>query len=127
MENHDLRPISVAATVLAGLLGPKLAVIASAYGIILIGWFAGLLIGFWRFDEVSKRFMLGYTIVTMIVAVGSTVALSSWLAQYVPIEASGLYMIVAGSIPAIGPNWPQVWEWVAKRGPWARKEMTDGS
>lgn len=107
--------------VFAVFLGPELAPFASAYALILLGWFAGLLIGTYLRPPDGKRLPIAaFAFVSLVVVLGVTVPLSNFVAHYastaIPgqaVDAKGLFLAIAVAIPAIGHRWVAVGKWLA--------------
>lgn len=116
----DLSPASALLMVFAAAIGPELAPFASAYSLILLGWFAGLLIGTYMRPPDGKRLPIAaFAFVSLVVVLGVTVPLSRAIAGYAsaaapgaPIDAQALFLAVAVAIPAVGYRWRDVGGWL---------------
>lgn len=109
----DLTPVAVAITLLGVVVGPELADAAGAYSVIVLGWFAGFLIGLWRRPPESRIGVLAFLLVTLLLTLGVTVPmamiLSETVAKTVPWisvgGARGLLFPLAVILPAVGHSW----------------------
>lgn len=115
----DLNPFAVAVAVAGLLLGPKLAYYVGAYGLILLGWFTGLLVGLWRREEASKMPIWAYIACTLTGSLGVTVPAAEWATQYLPFSLSALLFPVAFIIPAVPDKWSTVGAEIYRR--WKRE------
>ena len=102
-----------AALTLAGFYwGPKAAQFISAYALILLGWFGGLLVGLYRRDVDTSMPTWAYVIVSLIASVGFTVPLATALDGTAGLAASGLLLPVSAAIAALPDKWRQGFEWL---------------
>lgn len=105
--------ISVIAAVLVVLIGPQFAPVLSAYAVIVMGWFVGLLIGLFRREPGSRVSTLMFVVVSLIITLGVSVPAASAASEYLGgIEFKSLLMPVAFAIPAIGEDWGKFFVWV---------------
>lgn len=114
----DLSPLSVVVSLLTILVGPQLAPALGAYGLILVGWFGGVLIGVYRRPPDFRVNVAVFMAVSLIVTLGVTVPAADALARYMPVfEAKGLIFPIAVAIPAVGHNWMDIaaWLWSLRR------------
>lgn len=119
----DLSPAGALLMVFAAVIGPAWAPFASAYTMILLGWFAGLLIATYLRPVDGKRFpILAFAFVSLVVVLGVTVPLSNFVAHYAstavpggPVDAQGLFLVISVAIPAIGHRWVAIAKLVAAR------------
>lgn len=111
-----------AALTLAGFYwGPRAAQFISAYALILLGWFAGLLIGLYRRDVDSRMPTAVYVIVSLIGSVGFTVPFAMALDGTAGFAYTGLLLPVSLAIAALPDKWRQAFDrlmdvWHAVRG-----------
>ncbi len=111
-----------AALTLAGFYwGPRAAQFISAYALILLGWFAGLLIGLYRRDENARMPTLVYVVVSLIGSVGFTVPFAVALDGTAGFAYTGLLLPVSLAIAALPDKWRQGFDmlldvWRAVRG-----------
>lgn len=94
----------------AGLLwGPRAGQFLAAYALILLGWFAGLLVGLYRRDMESKLPAWVYALITLIICVGVAVPASQFLAarlvDYTDASFTGFLLPVAFLISAAPDKW----------------------
>ena len=120
----DLTPWAVALAIAGAAFGPKFAQYISAYSIILVGWFAGLLYGLYTRSVNSKMPVWSYALMTFIVTVFATVPLSQFAANYVPFSYTALLFPVALAIPAAPDKWGEVGEWLLTKWQVARGAKT---
>ena len=107
-----LDPISVAVALAGAVLGPAMAGIVGAYGVILLGWLGGALVGLWRRDPSDRLGVVRFLVITLILTLGATVPASQWLdSQFDWAESGSLLFPVAFLIPAIGTDWVRVGRW----------------
>lgn len=95
---------------IAGLLwGPRAGQFLAAYGLILLGWFAGLLVGLYRRDMDAKLPAWVYALITLIICIGVTVPASQFLAarlvDYTDASFTGFLLPVAFLIAAAPDKW----------------------
>lgn len=117
-QDVDLSPWAVAVAISGGLVGPQFAQFVSAYAIILVGWFAGLLYGLYTRSPESKMPVWAYAIFTLIVCLMSTVFVSSLAVRYIPfftVEYTALLFPVAAAIPALPDKWGDFGRWLIER------------
>lgn len=113
MQGPDLDPLTIAVTIAAALVGPKLAPYVGAYTLIFFGWFGGVLVGVYRRDTGSRMGTAIFVIVSFVVTIGITVPAAQWLSPMAGAAATALLFPVSFLIPAIGDNWMTVaaWSW----------------
>ena len=111
----DLNPFAVAVAVAGALLGPKFAYYIGAYGLILTGWFGGLLYGLYRRTAEAKMPIWAYAMCTLIGSLGATVPAAEFASQYIPIPLTTLLFPVAFTIPAVPDKWSAVALWALER------------
>jgi len=112
--------VSVAVLVATAALGPELAVAVGGYGVILLGWFGGVMWGVWRMPPVPRGQLVAFVLVSLVGTIGVTVSATEILTQLlratVPwassVQPAGLLFPVAFVLPAIGHNWIDVARWV---------------
>lgn len=113
----DLNPVSVMVLLLTAWLGPQFAGVASAYTIILFGWFGGCFIGALRLPPDGRVKLAAFVVISFVVTIGLTVSVAEMVAAQAP-EVMGfsvktLLFPVAALIPAIGHSWLDIGQWVA--------------
>lgn len=109
-ENLDLS-LWAAALALAGFYwGPKAAQFISAYALILLGWFGGLMIGLYRRDLDSRMPTVVYVIVSLIASLGITVPIAMALDGTAGFAYTGLLLPVSGAIAALPDKWRKAME-----------------
>jgi hypothetical protein len=96
-------------------VGPELAQYVSAYALILVGWFAGLLYGLFTRSPNSKLPVWAYTLFTFLVTMVATVPVSQFAANYVPFSYTALLFPVAVAIPAMPDKWGTIGQWAIER------------
>lgn len=111
----DLSPWAVSVVVAGAAVGPEIAQYVSAYALILVGWFAGLLYGLFTRAPESKLPVWAYTLFTFIVTMVATVPLSQFSANYVPFSYTALLFPVAVAIPAMPDRWGTFGQWAIDR------------
>ena len=112
--------VSVAVLVATAAIGPELAVAVGGYGVILLGWFGGVMWGVWRMPPVPRGQLVAFVLVSLVGTLGVTVSateiLTHLLRATVPwgssVQPEGLLVPVAFVLPAIGHNWIDVARWV---------------
>lgn len=112
--------VSVAVLLTTAALGPDFAVAVGAYGVILLGWFGGVMVGVWRMPPVPRAQLVAFVLVSLVATLGVTVSatelLTHLLRASVPwagsVESAGLLFPVAFLLPAIGHSWADVARWV---------------
>jgi hypothetical protein len=112
--------VSVAVLLVTAMLGPEFALAVGAYGVIMLGWFGGVLIGLWRMPPAPRGHMASFVAVSLVATLGVTVSATELLAGAVratfpwasTVEAHGMLFPVAFILPAIGHNWIDVARWV---------------
>lgn len=115
----DLNPISVLALALTAVFGAQVAQVASAYTVILFGWFGGCIVGALRMPEGPRFKLVAFVLVSFVFTMGLTVPLAEALAQYAPVllpgdlavNAKALLFPVAAAVPAIGHTWLDIGAW----------------
>lgn len=109
----DLDPVSVLVVLLGLLVGPELAPFASAYSVIIIGAFAGVLVGLRRREATTRLGMAGFGFIMMAASIMLTVPLSNVAAKYLPLVsgANWLFFPVSLAIGAIGDDWLSIGKW----------------
>lgn len=111
----DLTPWAVAVAVAGAAVGPQFAQYVSAYAIILVGWFAGLLYGLYTRSPESKMPVWAYSVFTLILCTAVTVPAAQVAAQYVPFSYTALLFPVAAAIPAVPDKWGDIGHWLMER------------
>ena len=112
METPPLDPFTIAVALAAAMVGPKLAPYVGAYTLILMGWFAGVLIGIYRRDVGSRIGTGAFVVVSFILTIGSTVATAETLSPHLGVSITYLLIPVAVLIPAVGDTWFDVARWL---------------
>lgn len=117
----DLSLWAAALTVAGFYWGPRAAQFISAYALILLGWFAGLLIGLYRRDVDSRMPTAVYVIVSLIGSVSFTVPFAMALDGTAGFGYTGLLLPVSLAIAALPDKWRQGFDklvdvWQAVRG-----------
>lgn len=117
--------VSVAVLVTTAALGPEFAMAVGAYGVILLGWFGGVLVGVWRMPPVSRAQLVAFVLVSLVATLGITVSATEILAHALrtaapwagAIQPSSLLFLVAFALPAVGYDWVDVarWLWSLRR------------
>lgn len=111
----DLDPVSVLVVMLGLMLGPELAPLASAYSVIIVGAFAGVLVGLRRREPGTRLGAAGFCFVMFAASVLMTVPMSKMLAGYLP-RVDGINWLlfpVSLAIPTIGDDWIKIGKWAA--------------
>jgi hypothetical protein len=111
MQEPNLDPISVATVVAAMMVGQQLAPYAAAYSVIFVGAFAGAVIALWRREPASRVGGLGYAAVLMLLSIGCTVGVSSFVADLIGKPSAWLFFPVAVALSAIGEDWVSIGKW----------------
>lgn len=114
----DLSPLAFALTIASAFVGPKLALYVSAYGIILAGWFAGLLFGLYTRAPESKLPVWAYALFTLIVCLMATVTVAQLAVSAVPwfkVEYTSALFPVAALIAGLPDYWGRAGAWVLKQ------------
>lgn len=111
----DLNPFAVAVVVAGAAVGPQFAQYVSAYALILVGWFAGLLYGLFTRAPDSKMPVWAYSLFTFLVTMVATVPVSQFAASYVPFSYTALLFPVAVAIPAMPDRWGTFGQWALDR------------
>lgn len=111
----DLNPFAVAVAVAGALLGPKFAYYIGAYGLILTGWFGGLLYGLYRREVDSKMPIWAYAMCTLVGSLGVTVPTAELASQYLPFSLTTLLFPVSFAIPAVPDRWSAIGVWALER------------
>lgn len=112
--------VSVAVLLTTAALGPDFAVAVGAYGVILLGWFGGVMVGVWRMPPVPRAQLVAFVLVSLVATLGVTVSTSEvlahvlrntapWAGNFQPVN---LLFLVAFLLPAIGHSWIDVARWV---------------
>lgn len=113
----DLNPVSVMVLVLTVWLGPQFAAVASAYTIILFGWFGGAFVGALRLPQGGRFKLAAFVVVSFVVTMGITVSVAELVAAHAPdmlgVSVKALLFPVAAIIPAIGHSWIDIGHWCA--------------
>ncbi len=117
--------VSVAVLLTTAARGADFAVAVGAYGVILLGWFGGVMVGVWRMPPVPRAQLITFVLVSLVATLGVTVSatelLTHLLRASVPwaggVRPAGLLFPVAFLLPAIGHNWVDVarWLWSLRR------------
>jgi hypothetical protein len=114
----DLTPWAVAMAVLGARFGPTFAAYISAYGLIMVGWFFGLMIGLYNRSPDSKLPVWAYGLVTLIACIMVTVTLSKLLVATIPgfqVEYTSMLFPVAAAIAGFPDKWGQFGVWLLDR------------
>lgn len=111
----DLNPFAVAVVVAGAAVGPQFAQYVSAYALILVGWFAGLLYGLFTRAPESKMPVWAYSLFTFLVTMVATVPVSQFAAGYIPFSYTALLFPVAVAIPAMPDKWGTFGQWALER------------
>lgn len=111
----DLNPFAVAVAVAGALLGPKFAYYIGAYGLILTGWFGGLLYGLYRRQGDTRMPIWAYALCTLTGSIGTTVPAAELASQYLPISLTALLFPVAFAIPAVPDRWSAIGIWLLEK------------
>lgn len=113
MQPPDLDPLTIAITIAAALVGPKLAPYVGAYTLILFGWFGGVLVGVYRRDSASRMGTAIFVTVSFVLTVGVTVPAAQWLSPMAGAASTALLFPVSFLIPAVGDTWNKIaaWAW----------------
>lgn len=82
MTSPDFDPLTAMTVVLALLLGPRVAPLASVYVTIFIGSFCGILIGLRKRESSGRLGAVTFCVVGMCLAVFTTVPLSQQLSRW---------------------------------------------
>lgn len=101
----DLSLWSAALTLAGFYWGPKAAQFVSAYALILLGWFGGLLIGLYRRDVDARMPTLVYVVVSLIGSVAFTVPFAMALQDTAGFAYTGLLLPVSLAIAALPDKW----------------------
>jgi len=112
---HQLLPWLTSLPSPAHCCGPKFAYYIGAYGLILTGWFGGLLYGLYRRSVDAKMPIWAYAMCTLIGSLGATVPAAEFASQYIPIPLTTLLFPVAFTIPAVPDKWSAVALWALER------------
>lgn len=98
-DDPKLDAFSVALVASSAWLGPTLAPLVAAYGLIVVGWFAGALIGlFVRRQNTAPTVV--YLLLTFIFSVGVTGGLAMLAAEYMAMRADVLLLPIAAALAA---------------------------
>lgn len=109
----SLHPLTVGIAVLGAAIGPQAATYVSAYGLIFMGWFAGLLWGTYRREQGRGMPTWAYAVCTALVAIGGTAVVAEWIARTVGVFAStALLFPVAFAVPASFRHWDKLVGWL---------------
>lgn len=99
-------PVSLLMVVFTMILGPQFAPAATAYSIILMGSFVGLMIGVRRRAPTSRFSTLAYSVVTLTTSLFMTVILAQFLSPHLePGHADWLYFPISMMTTAFGEVW----------------------
>lgn len=99
-------PVSVLLVLFTMLLGPQFAPAATAYSIILMGSFVGIMIGVRRREPTSRIGTLAYSIITLTTSVFMTVFVAQYLGPRLQSsQAEWLYFPVSMMTTAFGEVW----------------------
>lgn len=103
--------------VLTVWLGPQFASVASAYTVILFGWFGGCFVGALRLPAGGRFKLAAFVVVSFVVTMGLTVSVAEMLAARAPevlgISVKTMLFPVAALIPAVGHSWIDIGQWFA--------------
>ncbi len=116
--NIDLSPWTVAVAAAGAFVGPQFAQMVSAYALICIGWFAGLLYGSYTRSVESKLPLWAYSVFTFFVTMLATVPVAQVAEQYLTfsyVPYTSLLFPIAVAIPAIPDKWGAIGLWVLDR------------
>ena len=99
-------PVSVLLVIFTAILGPQFAPAATAYSIIVMGSFVGLMIGVRLRPPTSRFSTLSYSIITMITSLFMTVSVAQFLGPRLnSAQSDWLYFPVAMMTTAFGELW----------------------
>lgn len=99
-------PVSVLLVIFTMLLGPQFAPAATAYSIILVGSFVGIMIGVRRREPTSRIGTLAYSIITLTTSIFMTVFVSQYIGPRLQsAQAEWLYFPVSMMTTAFGEVW----------------------
>ena len=107
----SLDPVSVAAAVIAAIVGPKLAPVVGAYTVILFAWMGGVLVGLYRRDPASRMSTAMFVCVTFVLTVGGAAFAADQLSKQLAIDSTSLLFPASFLIPAIGHSWFDLAKW----------------
>lgn len=118
----DLDPFTVAVALAGAFFGPKLSYYIGAYGLILAGWFAGVLFGLYRRGPDAKLPIWAFVMATMVGSLGITVPAAELASHYLPFGLTALLFPVAFVVPAFPDKWggfavQLLEQWRARRNP----------
>lgn len=114
----DITPWAVALALAGAAFGPKFAAYISAYGLILIGWFAGLLYGLYTRSLESKLPVWAYSLFTLIVCLMVTVPASQLAVAAIPgvqVEHTSALFVVSALISALPDYWGRAGAWILEK------------
>lgn len=106
--NSDaLNAWAVSVAIAGSLVGENMGVLVGTYGVILLGWFFGLMYGLWVRSMDSKMPMWAYVIFTFGVTMLSTVTLAEIASKVSPmaVQWNSLLFPIAVAIPALPHKW----------------------
>jgi len=110
----DLSPYAAFVIAAGAFFGPHAAQYVSAYALVLIGWFCGLMFGLWRRSPEARMPVWAYALFTLTAAIGVTVPAAELLQPYTPLPASALLFPVSAAIPAVPDKWGAIVAWAAQ-------------
>jgi hypothetical protein len=127
--------VSVAVLLATAALGPEFALAVGGYGVILLGWFGGVMWGVWRMPPVPRVQLVAFVLVSLVATLGVTVSATELLTKLLRatfpwaggVQPAGLLFPVAFLLPAIGHGWVDVarWVWSLRRRAVAQRQEGD--
>lgn len=105
MSRPDLDIVSVLTVVAVAIVGPEFAPYFGAYGVVVMGWFAGLLVYVWRTPAPERGSIALFSLMTLMFTIGITIGAAEWLSSRFGIVLNALLFPVAAAIPAFGGKW----------------------
>jgi hypothetical protein len=116
VKEPDLSPYAAFTAAFGTLLAPELAQYIAAYGIILIGWFAGSLWGVYKRAPESRMPVWAYVLSTLLVALGVTTTIAGIMTRVFPdLPVVTLLFPIAWAIPAYPERWSEFAAWALDR------------
>jgi len=110
----DVSSFAFAVAVAGSLLGPQAAYYVGTYGIIIFGWFCGLMYGLYVRPMESKFPLWAYALTTFGATFFTAVQGAEFASRYVPFEWTALLFPVAFAIPAFPQKWGLLGSWLAQ-------------
>lgn len=108
MTQPELDPVAVITIVAAALIGPEFAPYFGAYGVIVMGWFAGLLVYVWRTPAPERGSIALFGLMTFTITMGVTIGAASMLSDRFGVALNALLFPVSVAIPALGNRWGDI-------------------